>query len=48
MLAFDAYWPRDARAFSGLEENRDAWHLLGLGQPSLARSAGETSPRWSP
>jgi hypothetical protein len=48
MLAIDADWPRDARAFRGLEEYREAWHLLGLGRPSVARSAGETSPTWSP
>ena len=48
MLAIDADWPRDARAFRGMEEYRDAWHLLGLGPSSVARSAGDTSPSWSP
>jgi len=48
MLAIDADWPRDARAFRGMEEYCEAWHLLGLGASSAARSAGETSPSWSP
>ena len=48
MLAIDADWPRDARAFHGMEAYRDAWHLLGLGQSSVARSAGVSSPSWSP
>jgi len=48
MLAIDADWPRDAGAFRGLEAYRDAWHLLGLGQASVSRSAGERSPSWSP
>jgi hypothetical protein len=48
MLAIDADWPRDAHAFRGMQEYREAWHLLGLGRSSLARSAGETSPSWSP
>jgi hypothetical protein len=48
MLAIDADWPRDARAFRGMEECRDAWHLLGLGRSSVARSTSGTSPSWSP
>ncbi len=48
MLAIDADWPRDARAFRDMEAYRDGWHLLGLGQSSVARSAGESSPSWSP
>lgn len=48
MLAIDADWLRDARALRGMEAYRDAWHLLGLGQSSVARSAGESSPSWSP
>ncbi|MEI9936589.1 MAG: hypothetical protein WDO69_05125 [Pseudomonadota bacterium] len=48
MLAIDADWPRDARAFRGLEEHCEAWHLLGLGRPSVARSADGTSPSLSP
>ena len=47
MLAIDADWPRDARALRGMDEYREAWHLLGLGRPSGARSADETSPTWS-
>jgi hypothetical protein len=48
MLAIDADWPRDARAFRDMEEYREGWHLLGLGGSSVARSAGQTSPSWSP
>jgi hypothetical protein len=48
MLALDADWPRDARAFRGMEEYREAWHLLGLARSSVGRSAGVTSPSWSP
>jgi hypothetical protein len=48
MLAIDADWPRDARAFQALLEYREAWHLLGLGRSSVARSTSETSPSWSP
>ena len=44
MLAIDTAWPRDAHAFRGMEEYRDAWHLLGLGRPLVAGSAGEASP----
>ncbi|HET7540742.1 MAG TPA: hypothetical protein VFK05_12745 [Polyangiaceae bacterium] len=48
MLAVDADWPRDAQAFIGLEEYREAWHLLGLGRVSATRSAGATPASWSP
>jgi hypothetical protein len=48
MLAIDTDWPRDARAFRGMEEYRDAWHMLGLGRSSIARPADGTSPSWSP
>jgi len=49
MLASDADWPRDARTLRGMQEYREAWHLLGLGGSSVARSAGgEASPNWSP
>ena len=48
MLAIDGHWPRNAQAFRGMEEYREAWHLLGLGGSSVARSASETSPSWSP
>jgi len=48
MLAIDADWPRGARAFRGMDECRDAWHLLGLGRSSVARSTSGTSPSWSP
>jgi len=48
MLALDADWPSDARAFRAMAEHREAWHLLGLGRSSVARSASETSPSWSP
>ena len=48
MLAIDGDWPRDAQAFRGMEEYREAWHLLGLGRSSAVRSASETSPSWSP
>jgi hypothetical protein len=44
MLSIDGSWPRDTQAFRGMEENREAWHLLGLGRSSVARSASETSP----
>jgi len=47
MLAIDADWPHDAQAIREMEAYRDAWHLLGLGQSSVARSAGESSPTWS-
>jgi hypothetical protein len=48
-LALDSAWPRDGRAFLGMEEHRDAWHLLGLGRPSDVRSAAGASPTsWSP
>jgi len=48
MLAIDADWPRDARAFRDMEEYRDAWHLLGLGRSLVVRAADGTSPSWSP
>jgi hypothetical protein len=48
MLAIDADWPRDPSALRDMEEFRDAWHLLGLGRASVARSTSETSPSWSP
>ena len=48
MQAIDANWPRDARSFHDMEEYRDAWHLLGLGRSSVARSGSETSSSWSP
>jgi len=48
MLAIDADWPGDVRAFRELTEYRDAWHLLGLGRSSLTRSTSGTSPSWSP
>ncbi|HYQ03277.1 MAG TPA: hypothetical protein VER96_31600 [Polyangiaceae bacterium] len=48
MLAIDANWPRDARAFQGMREFREAWHLLGLGPPSSARSDGATSTGCEP
>lgn len=48
MLAIDADWPRDASAFRGMEEYREAWPLLGLGRSSVARSAGAISASWSP
>jgi len=48
MLAIDADWPGDTRAFHGMEEARDAWHLLGLGRSSVGPSTEGTSPSWSP
>lgn len=48
MLVIDPAWPRDTRAFQGMAEFREAWHLLGLGLPSVARSASATSPSRSP
>lgn len=48
MLAVDGAWPRNVQAFRGMEEYREAWHLLGLGRSSVARSVSETSPSWSP
>lgn len=48
MLAIDGHWPRNAQAFRGMEEYREAWHLLGLGRSSVARSSSEASPSWSP
>ncbi|HEY3496633.1 MAG TPA: hypothetical protein VGK73_18165 [Polyangiaceae bacterium] len=44
MLEVDSEWPRDARSFQGLEDCRDAWHLLGLGTPAVVRSQGVLSP----
>lgn len=48
MLAVTADWPRDAGALFGMEEAHDAWHVLGLGRPSLTRSAGAAPTSWSP
>jgi hypothetical protein len=53
LLEIDPDWPRDAtsrsprrgtRAFSSLDDYRDAWHLLGLsGASSSARSSSAVS-----
>lgn len=44
MLEIEPDWPRDASAFYGLDECRDAWHLLGLGGSSVVRSESVISP----
>jgi hypothetical protein len=45
MLEVDPEWPRDACAFDGLEDCRNAWSRLGLGKASGVRSESVVSPR---
>jgi hypothetical protein len=44
MLERDAAWPRDGRAFEGLDDCRNAWHRLGLRGTSQVRSESVVSP----